>query len=57
MWWMFGRDSYSNRKVEAIWVDWVVLRSEDWFMELYNWDPELLLIEHNKNKNMSPEDI
>lgn len=55
--WIFGRDSDANRKVEAIWVDRVVLRSEDWYMELYNWDPEVLLEEYNKQKGVLAKDI
>lgn len=55
--WIFWRDSYWKRKVEAIGVDRVVLRSEDWYMELYNWNPEILLEEYNKQEGILAKDI
>ena len=55
--WIFWRDSYWNRKVEAIGFDRVVLRSDEWYMELYNWDPEILLEEYNKQRGVLAKDI
>ena len=55
--WIFWRDSYWKRKVEAIGVDRVVLRSDEWYMELYNWDPEILLEEYNKQEGILAKDI
>jgi len=55
--WIFWRDSYWNRKVEAIGFDRVVLRSDEWYMELYNWDPEILLEEYNKQEGILAKDI
>ena len=55
--WIFWRDSYWNRKVEAIGFDRVVLRSDEWYMELYNWDPEVLLEEYNKQRGVLAKDI
>ncbi len=40
---LFGRDSYGDRRVEAIGADWVVLRTEDNTVELYDGVPERLL--------------
>jgi len=42
-WWVFGRDSYYKRRVEAIWFDWVILRNNYWNIEVYEWRPENLL--------------
>ena len=42
-WWVFGSYSYSERRVEAIWHDWVILRNSQWNIELYEWNPEDLL--------------
>lgn len=41
--WKFWRDSYANRTVEAIGIDWVVLRSKEYwetFVEFYYGSPE-----------------
>lgn len=38
----FGRDSYGNKRVEAIGADWVVVR-EDGDLYFYEGDPEELL--------------
>jgi len=39
----FGRDSYGDKIVEAIGVDWVVVRYESGVSGLYQGDPEDLL--------------
>lgn len=39
----FGRDSYGNKRVEAIGADWVVVREEGVGPMLYEGNPEDLL--------------
>lgn len=38
----FGRDSYSDKTVEAIGTDWVVVRYESGELGLYQGDPSVL---------------
>lgn len=38
----FGRDSYDDKRVEAIGADWVVARTEHGGVWLYTGDPEAL---------------
>lgn len=30
MWWHFWRDSHWDRRIEAVWYDWIVTRGDDW---------------------------
>lgn len=39
----FGRDSYDDKRVEAIGADWVVVREENGQPGFYSGDPEALL--------------
>jgi hypothetical protein len=36
----FGRDSYEDKRVEAIGSDWVVVRYDNGYMDCYSGDPE-----------------
>lgn len=38
----FGRDSYDDKRVEAIGSDWVVVRNDSGGVEMYDGDPETL---------------
>ena len=38
----FGRDSYGNKRVEAIGTDWVIARDGDGDVAFYGGDPERL---------------
>ena len=38
----FGRDCYEDKRVEAIGTDWVVVRTEDSGVWLFEGDPESL---------------
>lgn len=49
----FGRDSYDNKRVEAIGADWIVVREEDGSPNFYHGNPEDL--EEYKNKEEQSE--
>lgn len=49
MWWQFWRDSYWDRRVEAVWYDRVVTRGTDW-VEFRSWDLERFEKEVKENE-------